>query len=177
MFGRKLIFRASVTVDALSSFTNPKFPHHSNHGAWFPAHHLLNVWSLFVSIRDTKLEKEGIKGSKLEVTLEYAALQSIEVSSRTVEQEFTEKFGVPNPEDGSTRTELSSLGITEIGPAEIRCAVTSILSQRLMRKMTNSRAVRLALAMVSRPDPQCDPLLSLSHQLNLDSVLYLPGCT
>ena len=57
-----------------------------------------------ICFSETKLEKDGVKGSKLEVILEYMALQSIEVSSRTEEEEFIEKYGVANPEDGGERT-------------------------------------------------------------------------
>ncbi|KAK3749842.1 hypothetical protein QZH41_015501, partial [Actinostola sp. cb2023] len=46
---------------------------------------------------DTVLEKEGIKGSRLEVTLEYTALKNVEISSRTDEKEFMEKFDVEEP--------------------------------------------------------------------------------
>ena len=47
---------------------------------------------------DTTLSKEGIKGSKLEVTLEYTQLKPYEVSSRTDEQEFLEKYHKPTEE-------------------------------------------------------------------------------
>ncbi|CAH3128724.1 unnamed protein product [Porites lobata] len=44
---------------------------------------------------ETTLSKEGIRGSRLEVTLEYTRLKSYEVSSRTDEQEFLEKYEKP----------------------------------------------------------------------------------
>jgi len=47
---------------------------------------------------DTTLSKEGIKGSKLEVTLEYTRLKAYEVSSRTPEEEFLEKYEKPTEE-------------------------------------------------------------------------------
>ncbi|XP_078344796.1 uncharacterized protein LOC144630322 isoform X2 [Oculina patagonica] len=47
---------------------------------------------------ETTLSKEGIKGSKLEVTLEYTHLKPYEVSSRTDEQEFLDKYEKPTEE-------------------------------------------------------------------------------
>ncbi|XP_044164205.1 tricalbin-1-like [Acropora millepora] len=47
---------------------------------------------------ETTLSKEGIRGSKLEVTLEYSPLKTYEVSSRTDEQEFLEKYVKPTEE-------------------------------------------------------------------------------
>ncbi|KXJ28222.1 tricalbin-1 [Exaiptasia diaphana] len=46
---------------------------------------------------DTVLEKEGIKGSRLEVTLEYTTLKHVEISSRTDEKEFMEKYNMNEP--------------------------------------------------------------------------------
>ena len=54
--------------------------------------------SSFSLYSDTTLSKEGIKGSKLEVTLEYTQLKPYEVSSRTDEQEFLEKYHKPTEE-------------------------------------------------------------------------------
>lgn len=51
-----------------------------------------------LSISETTLSKEGIKGSKLDVTLEYTHLKPYEVSSRTDEQEFLEKYEKPTEE-------------------------------------------------------------------------------
>ena len=51
--------------------------------------------SSFSLYSDTTLSKEGIKGSRLEVTLEYTQLKPYEVSSRTDEQEFLEKYHRP----------------------------------------------------------------------------------
>ena len=53
---------------------------------------------LYVPSSETTLSKEGIKGSKLEVTLEYTNLKPYEVSSRTDEQEFLEKYEKPSEE-------------------------------------------------------------------------------
>ncbi|KAK2560475.1 Tricalbin-1 [Acropora cervicornis] len=47
---------------------------------------------------ETTLSKEGIRGSKLEVTLEYSPLKTYEVSSRTDEQDFLEKYVKPTEE-------------------------------------------------------------------------------
>ena len=47
---------------------------------------------------DTTLSKEGIRGSKLEVTLEYTHLKPYEVTSRTEEQEFLDKYEKPTEE-------------------------------------------------------------------------------
>lgn len=47
---------------------------------------------------ETTLSKEGIRGSKLEVTLEYTHLKPYEVSSRTDEQEFLDKYEKPTEE-------------------------------------------------------------------------------
>lgn len=47
---------------------------------------------------ETTLSKEGIKGSKLEVTLEYTRLKPYEVSSRTDVEEFLEKYEKPTEE-------------------------------------------------------------------------------
>ncbi|XP_020623204.1 tricalbin-1-like [Orbicella faveolata] len=47
---------------------------------------------------ETTLSKEGIKGSKLEITLEYTRLKPYEVSSRTDVDEFLEKYEKPNEE-------------------------------------------------------------------------------
>ncbi|XP_048580326.1 tricalbin-1 [Nematostella vectensis] len=46
---------------------------------------------------DTTLEKEGIKGSRLEITLEYAPLKTFEVSTRTNEEEFLSKYKMDEP--------------------------------------------------------------------------------
>lgn len=54
--------------------------------------------SSFSLYSDTTLSKEGIKGSRLEVTLEYTQLKPYEVSSRTDEQEFLEKYHRPTEE-------------------------------------------------------------------------------
>ena len=51
--------------------------------------------------RETTLEKEGVKGSKLEVTLEYSTLQCLDVSSRTDEKEFNEKMTIEYNHDDS----------------------------------------------------------------------------
>lgn len=53
--------------------------------------------SLF-SFSETTLSKEGIRGSKLEATLEYTHLKPYEVSSRTDEQEFLDKYEKPTEE-------------------------------------------------------------------------------
>lgn len=53
---------------------------------------------LYLHYSDTTLNKEGIKGSKLEVTLEYTRLKAYEVSSRTLEEEFLEKYEKPTEE-------------------------------------------------------------------------------
>ena len=53
---------------------------------------------LYLHYSDTTLSKEGIKGSKLEVTLEYTRLKAYEVSSRTLEEEFLEKYEKPTEE-------------------------------------------------------------------------------
>lgn len=55
-------------------------------------------FTLYVHSSETTLNKEGIKGSKLEVTLEYTHLKPYEVSSRTDEQEFLEKYEKPTEE-------------------------------------------------------------------------------
>jgi len=47
---------------------------------------------------ETTLSKEGIRGSKLEVTLEYTHLKPYEVGSRTDEQEFLDKYEKPTEE-------------------------------------------------------------------------------
>lgn len=47
---------------------------------------------------ETTLSKEGIRGSKLEVTLEYTHLKPYEISSRTDEQEFLETYVKPTEE-------------------------------------------------------------------------------
>lgn len=52
---------------------------------------------LFFFPSETVLEKEGIKGSRLEVTLEYTALKHVEISSRTDEKEFMEKYNMNEP--------------------------------------------------------------------------------
>ena len=53
------------------------------------------VVAFLLSISETTLSKEGIRGSKLDVTLEYTQLKPYEVSSRTDEQEFLEKYEKP----------------------------------------------------------------------------------
>lgn len=53
---------------------------------------------LHLHYSETTLSKEGIKGSKLEVTLEYTRLKPYEVSSRTDVDEFLEKYEKPNEE-------------------------------------------------------------------------------
>ena len=53
---------------------------------------------LYLHYSDTTLSKEGIKGSKLEVTLEYTRLKAYEISSRTLEEEFLEKYEKPTEE-------------------------------------------------------------------------------
>lgn len=58
------------------------------------------------TVSETTLSKEGIRGSKLEVTLEYTRLKSYEVSSRTDEQEFLEKYEKPEEDsEGKVNTE------------------------------------------------------------------------
>ena len=51
------------------------------------------------AVSETTLSKEGIRGSTLEVTLEYTRLKSYEVSSRTDEQEFLEKYEKPEEDN------------------------------------------------------------------------------
>ena len=59
------------------------------------------------AVSETTLSKEGIRGSKLEVTLEYTRLKSYEVSSRTDEQEFLEKYEKPEEDsEGKVNTEF-----------------------------------------------------------------------
>lgn len=53
---------------------------------------------LYLHYSETTLSKEGIKGSKLEVTLEYTRLKPYEVSSRTDVEEFLEKYEKPTEE-------------------------------------------------------------------------------
>ena len=53
---------------------------------------------LYLYYSETTLSKEGIKGSKLEVTLEYTRLKPYEVSSRTDVEEFLEKYEKPTEE-------------------------------------------------------------------------------
>ena len=53
---------------------------------------------LYLYYSETTLSKEGIKGSKLEVTLEYTRLKPYEVSSRTDVDEFLEKYEKPTEE-------------------------------------------------------------------------------
>lgn len=55
-------------------------------------------WSCLFLFSETTLSKEGIRGSKLEVTLEYSPLKTYEVSTRTDEQEFLEKYVKPTEE-------------------------------------------------------------------------------
>ena len=58
------------------------------------------------AVSETTLSKEGIRGSRLEVTLEYTRLKSYEVSSRTDEQEFLEKYEKPEEDsEGKVNTE------------------------------------------------------------------------
>ena len=57
------------------------------------------VLAFLLSISDTTLSKEGIRGSKLDVTLEYTHLKPYEVSSRTDEQEFLEKYEKPTEDN------------------------------------------------------------------------------
>ena len=54
---------------------------------------------LYIHYSETTLSKEGIRGSKLEVTLEYTRLKAYEVSSRTDEEEFLEKYEKPTEEN------------------------------------------------------------------------------
>ena len=68
-----------------------------------------NMFLLIVclfAVSETTLSKEGIRGSRLEVTLEYTRLKSYEVSSRTDEQEFLEKYEKPEEDsEGKVNTE------------------------------------------------------------------------
>ena len=65
----------------------------------------IHIVCLF-AVSETTLSKEGIRGSKLEVTLEYTRLKSYEVSSRTDEQEFLEKYEKPEEDnEGKVNTE------------------------------------------------------------------------
>ena len=58
------------------------------------------------AVSETTLSKEGVRGSRLEVTLEYTRLKSYEVSSRTDEQEFLEKYEKPEEDnEGKVNTE------------------------------------------------------------------------
>lgn len=57
------------------------------------------------AVSETTLSKEGIRGSRLEVTLEYTRLKSYEVSSRTDEQEFLEKYEKPEEDSEGKNTE------------------------------------------------------------------------
>ena len=58
------------------------------------------------AVSETTLSKEGIRGSRLEVTLEYTRLKSYEVSSRTDEQEFLEKYEKPEEDsEGKVNSE------------------------------------------------------------------------
>ena len=62
---------------------------------------------------ETTLSKEGIKGSKLEVTLEYTRLKPYEVSSRTDEEEFLEKYEKPTEESPGKIDFMCPLLVTE----------------------------------------------------------------
>lgn len=65
---------------------------------YFEVFSIYDVVSHLLSISETTLSKEGIRGSKLEVTLEYTHLKPYEVGSRTDEQEFLDKYEKPTEE-------------------------------------------------------------------------------
>ena len=61
---------------------------------------------LYSTCRDTTLEKEGVKGSKVEVTLEYSTLQCVDVTSRTDEKEFKEKMAMDDTNADDSKTQI-----------------------------------------------------------------------
>ena len=74
--------------------------------------------AFLLSFRETTLNKEGIRGSKLEVTLEYTNLKPYEVSSRTDEQDFLEKYEKPREESPGKLVRVWQSGLRIVSDTE-----------------------------------------------------------